>query len=372
MKRLLVSYLRYILYSFVQLFVIKKNTQKKQYHAIIRLDAIGDFLLFRNCIQPICQSNEYKDKQFIFIGNELWKELFEIEDQQYFYHCIWINRDKFDKNLWYRYKKLNEVRGFTYDEAISPIYSQDYFHTDWVLKTMHANKKIASKFLTNKVETWMIKNSKSIYTQFIDTYSFNIFEFERNKLFTEILIHQQLQIKQPYFNQKNFSTGLTLSQNYVSIFIGASHPSKMWNIQNFIEVADYIQSKYKLPAIFIGKSSAQNIDLINNKGHINYVNQTNLIDLLVIIKNSKLLISHDSCAPHIAVSVGMSNMIVLYNGLHYGRFLPYPEHMSKQHIVYHPSFDSNNSNERSIHLKMDQIKSSQVNEVVDTILKLSS
>ena len=72
------------------------------------MDHIGDYVLFRNYIELIKKSNKYKDYSITLLGNSVWKDFSENLDNKYIDKFISLNREKFEKNFIYRYKKLQE------------------------------------------------------------------------------------------------------------------------------------------------------------------------------------------------------------------------------------------------------------------------
>ena len=74
--------------------------------------------------------------------------------------------------------------------------------------------------------------------------------------------------------------------------------------------------------------------------YIDLVGKTSLIDLLYVIYNGNLMIANETSAPHLAVALEMTNVFVISNGNHYGRFTPYPEKVSENyHVIYHPEIE---------------------------------
>jgi len=90
---------------------------------IIRLDAIGDYVLFRNYIEVLKNSEKYKDYKITLVGNIAWKSIAEELDSKYIDNFIWTDREKFEKNFIYRYKKLKKISSKGYDVVINPTYS---------------------------------------------------------------------------------------------------------------------------------------------------------------------------------------------------------------------------------------------------------
>lgn len=90
-----------------RLFFIKSSKEiKPKSLLLIRLDAIGDYVLFRNFIEVLKKSEKYKDYSITLLGNIAWKNLQEELDGEFIDNFIWLDRDRFNKDFLYRYQKL--------------------------------------------------------------------------------------------------------------------------------------------------------------------------------------------------------------------------------------------------------------------------
>jgi ADP-heptose:LPS heptosyltransferase len=106
------------------------------------------------------------------------------------------------------------------------------------------------------------------------------------------------------------------------------------------------------------------------------VGKTTLVELMNLISGAQLLVSNETSAPHLAVAVG-TPVIVLYNGNHYGRFVPYPADVSYRYLVaYHPVIMRNFADYMERSNKLEGVQSLDIREIsvesveaqIDTIL----
>lgn len=78
-----------------------------------------------------------------------------------------------------------------------------------------------------------------------------------------------------------------------------------WDYMNYFEIAAYMKKKYSTNTIFIGKTCAKTKkyfdELLPNSKHIiNYINNTTLLETLLILKKSLFYIGPDSGTLHMA------------------------------------------------------------------------
>jgi ADP-heptose:LPS heptosyltransferase len=153
----------------------------------VRTDAIGDYLLFREAFRKMRFSKKFANKNVIFCGNIIWKELFEKFDADLAQECIWIDRQKMLKNVFYRFSIQKKIRQLKIEYAVEPTFSRVYLLNDAVMKVCAAENKIADKGNTdNCIQKEKLKADR-IYTDLLNTGNEILFERERNFRFAEKL-----------------------------------------------------------------------------------------------------------------------------------------------------------------------------------------
>jgi ADP-heptose:LPS heptosyltransferase len=212
----------------------------------------------------------------------------------------------------------------------------------------NANEKIGSIGDLSNISKWQKKITDKYYTKLIPAQKNIMFEFYRNKEFFEKLMGKKLDIAKPYIKlPTNYTFNLELPQsNYAVLFIGASANFRKWSIENFGEVAKWIKCNLGYEIVLCGGKedieSAKIFEQVYNDTYFNLVGKTSLIDLLFVIKNSKMIISNETFFPHMAVALNSKNIFVIYNGNHFGRFIPYPREITENYFpIYHPEIEKN-------------------------------
>ncbi|MGM0440067.1 MAG: glycosyltransferase family 9 protein [Chlamydiota bacterium] len=329
---------------------------------IIKLDAIGDYLLFRNFIKFLTTSSYYQDYQITFVCNQQWQALAEALDGQYIHKFIGLNGTRFIKEPFYRYHKLKEIGSQGYEELINPTYSRKFHTQDIIAKKIKARKKIASQGDASNIRRNKKKHSDKCYTDLIPASKEVVFEFERNKEFFEQLLSHHIDIDKPSIISSAIPSTTDLPKPYAVIFLGASASFKKWSPNNFARVAHHIKQQYGLPIVLCGGESditeAQIFSKYFEDKFTNLVNKQSLIELTAVIKNSSLLVSNETMAPHLAVSLETPAFVVSHNN-HFGRFAPYPSHLTKKYQAIFPpnndGTDSNNVNDIKVSTVITQL-----------------
>jgi ADP-heptose:LPS heptosyltransferase len=350
------------------LFANAENIIEKKNILLIRLDAIGDYVLFRNYIEILKKSKKYKNYKITLIGNIAWKNLAEELDSQFIDEFIWIDNKKFNKNLIYRYKKLKEITSKGYEILIHPTYSRNFFVGDNIVKIINAKEKIGSVGDLSNIRKWQKRISDKYYTKLIPAKNEIMFEFYRNREFFENLLGEKINLQKPFIKLKPKKLDFNLPENYAILFIGASAKFRKWDIKNFVEIGKFLKENYGYEIVLCGGPLDREDAIIFKKyadyEYIDLVGKTSLIDFLYVIYNGKLMIANETSAPHFAVALEMTNIFVIYNGTHFGRFTPYPKEIAPNyHVIYHPEIEKNLENYKKLSNSYGYGSNLNINEI---------
>lgn len=338
--RFLVRWGRNFASRLVGSFLRTSKSDGRKYLLLVRLDGIGDYILFRNFIKMIFDSTSFAEHPIVLVGNEAWKDLAESLDARYVAQFVWISRKEFSDNPIYRYKKLKEITSRRYAVAIQSTFSREFLFGDDVIRLVHADKKIGSQGDLDNITAFEKKISDQYYTQLIPVRAGVVFEFDRNREFFESVLRTRVELKRPVIEDSRHFNDLSLPHRYAVLYIGAGFESKKWAISNFVHVANYIRDRYEIPIVLCGGSTEMVDGELFEKefqGEIyNIVGKVSLVKLIALIAESTLLVSNESNPPHMAVALG-TPFVCVSNGNHLGRFSPYPKGISdKGYYVYPP------------------------------------
>lgn len=375
----LINYLGFLLIDL--LLKGSKNVNPKSL-LLIRLDAIGDYVLFRNFIKILKESSKYKNYKITLCGNMLWKEIAGSLDVDAVDNFIWIDRKKFFNSLSYKYKTLKRIRNYGFEVAIETTFSREILYGDEIIKVSRAKERIGSKGSEDKHSKWK-RNliSDKWYSKLISLKEGTHFEFFRNKEFLNSLIDEEIIIKKPFIDVNKINFSSLINKPYITVFHGAAREKKVWDYKNFVEIAKYLIKKYSVNIGLVGgKNEVNNAlrisKLLSENNVRNLTGETSLTELVKIISDSKLLISNDSAAIHIAVSVD-KQFICISNGERYGRFLPYPKEVfDKGYYVYPDEIKNSNKSFEELSelyrfdsgLDINSISAEEVMKLCDKIL----
>ena len=335
-------------------FFTKKNTL-----LLVRLDSIGDYILFRNFIQELKNSDKYKNYKITLCGNSWWKDLAENLDAPCIDKFIWVDYSKLleEKYKFQLYKKIF-LSGF--ETVISPVYARD-INSDNLIKYSGARHRIGYLGDTSNLSQEIKEHNNAFYTELIATSYTYRFEFYRNKDFFESLLHQSLPIHKPSINKKQEE------KNQILFFPGAKDAFRRWSSANFARLANRLNKVYPGFEIWVcGSSSDSNMaaEIIKDAG-VPVQDRTgkySLVQLLDIISQSKLIVGNDSGPFHLSVALNR-NVICISNGNNYGKFTPYPVEMKTKSIVLYPQQILSYNEEERLHKFHRMVSDVNINDI---------
>ncbi len=307
---------------------------------IIRLDSIGDYIVFRNFLSAVKNSEQYRGYKITLCGNIIWKNLAENLDKIFVDNFIWIDRKKFYKKIKYRYKILREICKNGYEVVIETTYTREILFGDSIVKASRARVKIGSEGALDKHAKWKRELiSDKYYTKLLPAGNDNLFEFYRNKEFFQHLLNTEPNIKDTKIDLSGYKLKFNLPAKYVVIFPGSSDVKRRWSAENFSVIANYIIKRYSLKIVIplSGNEAKITSSITKNlpaESFIDLTGQTDLTGLAKVLQSALFLITNDTSAMHFAAAV-KTKFICISNGSYFGRFHPYPaEIFSGAHYVY--------------------------------------
>ena len=283
---------------------------------IVRLDAIGDYVLWRNCLRFLRNSEKYKDAHLTVLGNPAWKDLAETFDRDCADEWIWVRRrgDLFRKSyenllpypVWHsrvlaaqaRLKAELVARGF--DEVISPCAFPDELLDEFVHGIAPETIAVANGDRSRGIS----------FARRVEA-GCEPFVFCRNRAIASAITGEPCNVKLAMeIGDVPAKTGRVL------FFTGASHWTRRWPCRRWRELAAM------LPAGFTAVSAPKGISLS---------------DFVRFVGSCAAVVSNDTMALHVAAALGVPAVGVVNGVSGQGGFWPYPATLGKRVEVCPPA-----------------------------------
>ena len=361
----------------------KPKIHRQKSIAILRTDAIGDYLLFRAFLSEVRQA--YPSYHITLLGNSVWKPLYECFDSAYCDECVWISTADFQaRHILYKIKVLRHIKQIRYELLINPQHSRDKLNAT-LASHINALSKIAPQGDDVNLSPRKKAKHDRIYSTLTPSSPEILFEFYRNKEFFEQLLQKPLNTS-PKLHLTS-PTPPHYKQPYSILFVGASAKYRQWSVEYFAEVGEHLMRVYKHNVLICGGSGDVESgfyleQLLQAKvkdckqSIYNLTGKTTLVELVSLVYNGNLLVSNETSAVHLAALLDTAIIIAVSNGNHLGRFIPYPKEIrDKYYPVFHPFITANYARYKELSnafaykstLNIDDIQPKQVIDVIDHI-----
>ena len=295
---------------------------------IIKVDSIGDYVIFRNFLKEIKSSEKFKDFKITLLGNVWFKDLAEAYDKDTIDEFIWadIHELKIKKNFNALVKQIYKS-GFEY--ALCPNYSMADEDVK-ILARSGAKFKICPKGDKLNINPRTKEKYFKKFTKVIDTGVRFDFEYYRYKDLFEQFLNNKIQTNNISIPHPKRIT------NHIVICAGSNSPLRCWPAKKYAGLIDKLNTESKFILVG-GKNDIEMAEKIKNlssaKTRIkNLCGKINLVELCDYISEAKLMITNDTGPYHIAMALNIQTICVS-NGNNFHRFTPYPPEFKKHGIT---------------------------------------
>ncbi len=294
----------------------ENNAAKKL--LIIRLDDIGDYIVFRNFLDAYKMSEKWKNYKITLLGNIAWKDLFDAFDKDKVDDSIWMDKKQYLNDETYRKKIWMELHNQNFEIVICPSKTRPLLLDDLCALTTGAVKKIASA--NTFIYSGWNKISDALYTDLFFLKDGYIHEFTFNKLFAEWCCGIKTEIDAPRFE----SVTKKANSDYLVFFIGAASKSRQWTVKRWMEFIKLVNKNYHYK-LFItgGNADVKSANKISYQSNItNVAGKTSLTEMVNLVAGAKAVVSNNTMAAHIAVACD-TPVVIIASGDNYFRFTEY-------------------------------------------------
>ncbi len=307
---------------------------------IIRVDEIGDYMLWRPFLPYYSKIPGYKQDILHFCGNQSWQSLFQSLDSSFVAESFWLDKRLFKKDMVYRYRFLHKIYRAGYQAVINPTFSRDKRYDDSIVKAARAGINMGMDANQESVQPYETGYDKGLYHQLFHYPEKPVFEFFRNRLFTEFLIKQTVPVANTGIDEHLLpAIPDRLPEKYFVVFPGSRSAARIWPAEHFTRVSNYLFETFGWTAVLAGtQNDASYIqDFLNNYQHpaTNLQGKTTLPEMLSLLREAQCLLSVDTGSVHMAAAVGCT-VFGIFNGSQYRRFAPYPKEIRNNFYAVYP------------------------------------
>ncbi len=292
---------------------------------IVKLDAIGDFVLSSPLIARLVATQEAKGKTATIVCDRrcagVARLLFPGAG------VIGIAVDSFARSPLYRWHAIRQLHGH-YDFAMNLALSHDLLWADSVIRVCGAAMRLGFHGPRDRVGPAGYRLAQGCYDRLVEPASDHQFDAERIREGLETLGHDMTGLSSPLRVAVLPPQDHPPHGRYFVIAPGSLVPIKCWPPGHFLALARALLRDCELSCVLLGAPNDAAAGSVVEGGLppdrvVNLVGKTSLAQAIATIRDAEFVVANDSALVHIAAACGVAAISTLGGG-HPDRFLPYP------------------------------------------------
>jgi ADP-heptose:LPS heptosyltransferase len=319
---------------FFSRFISKPEAEKRKKVVFVRMDAIGDFVLWMSTFEDLQKIYPKPKYDWVLIGSNASQAL--ATTSGFFNEIITFDGRAFSQSLIYRIKTAISLGRIFSDIVIHPTFSRDFRVSDSIVRFLRSPIKIGFDGDRANISSFAKKLSNLWYSELCPSNPNNQHELYRHAEFISYLSKKPLVYKIPSLRTESPEKNI-INEPYFVLFPGASWSGRQWQLRHFFSVAQKIKEDTGWSCVLCGASQDlkvferefQALDSIGQSTKfLNLMGQTSLDQLIHVLNKAELLITNETSAVHIGAAVGTPTVCILGGG-HFGRFTPWVDENGK-------------------------------------------
>jgi ADP-heptose:LPS heptosyltransferase len=332
-KKIWMEFVRDSSLQVIKVFPYPEPSPQKKEVLILRLDGIGDTVVFSGCLLPIRE--KYKDYVLKVIVRNYVGDLLK--------HCtsvdaiVPIRIQQFVYNPLYRISFVRKLIQSNPDVIIYPMWGRPEIG-DELCKALRAKEVYAfgsrsSDGLAQK--DWHTVDVPRTCVRELDRYVYFMkllgIDTDANSIFPTVWISDEERKRAQSRLQQDGAS------SYVVLVPGAGSKNRIWPVTSWTRLVQALLQKTEYHFILVGNQKDWGIcdaicRALNSKRIKNYCSLFTLSQLGGVLESALLCVGGETGPIHIAAAVG-TPVVCLIGGGHFGRFFPYGDD-EKNRIVY--------------------------------------
>ncbi|MEO5335473.1 MAG: glycosyltransferase family 9 protein [Magnetospirillum sp. WYHS-4] len=293
---------------------------------VIRMDGIGDMVLFRSSLDHYAEAFGVPREDIVVLGCKAWGELAETVFSGY--RTMVIDEHRFAKRPWYRFGVALAVRRLNPAITVCDQFFRRPLMADslaWIagapqtaMSLPYINEATRSTF------AWYLSQASRV----VFTGHYPLHEVARHYRFVSEILGREVPAVPPMLEWREREPKVPKGAPYVVVNPGSNAPGRRWPVDNYLKLADRLHAM-GFRIVVVG-TSGEKADVERLKafaetsGVIDLIGQTTMDELMDLLKHAALVLTNDSGPAHLAVALGVRTLVVVGGG-HFGCFFPYPE-----------------------------------------------
>ena len=310
---------------------------------IIRLDVLGDYLLFRNYLRQIKQSARYGNHSITLLGNVAVKSLAETFDAALIDRFIWVDIYKLSTRPLYRFRVVRRLRSEGFSVAFCPSYSRVLVLDDFMAWATGAAERVGCQTDYVNIAQWEATFGNRLFTRLIDSGPGIVFEMERDRRIVEGFLQEPVAVQLPTLALE-YTQPVSVPEKYIVFSLGAGQEFRVWPAERFAEVARFILALHPTYKLVLTGAPTEKIyaesflkTIPDTSAIVDLTGRLSIPELVYVLTNADLLIANETGIVHVAAST-KTPTIVISQGKTLVRWHPYPAQIGAHITHLYPTY----------------------------------
>jgi ADP-heptose:LPS heptosyltransferase len=309
---------------------------------LIKVDDIGDFVLFRVFIQPLAVYCTSKGYHLHILVNKAIQALWPTDISHV--EPIWLDKNRFWSDTAFKQEVLLQIAHSGFGQVWVPSYSRGLHLEDLLAGSAKGATRTAWLGRSNNAFDFEDEAANQLYGDLRPEEKGMLHEFGRNRMRVGELTESNIGLPSLPLLPSYAPTLVDVprpNHPYLVLVPVGSTPSKRWPLKSFIELGKQLLAKTKVNIVLVGGLgdirlvSSLEEGLATRDRVFNLAGKLDLQQLAAVVAEAKLVISNDTAAAHIATAYRVL-LITLANGNNYGRFAPTPPEWHLNALTFYP------------------------------------
>ena len=274
--------------------------------AIVKLSALGDIVNAMIVLQFIKKYNP--NIMIDWVVEKSYEELLSNNPSINEVHTVNFKLAKQKKSLLFFFKEIRRIRQFGKFDLV--IDMQGLIKSAFVSRLISSNKTVGFHYTSSRESISSIFYSHKFKMDYKENIILRNLSLVANSL-DFIFNKNQIKNKEPFLypNKKYVSSSFSTSMKNIILIPGASHSSKCYPIEGYVEVIKKIDANF---IIIWGSDSEKQIAEKIKKLYpsVNISKKISLDELISLIKQSDMIIGSDTGPSHISWGLNVPSLIL--------------------------------------------------------------
>ena len=307
--------------TLVQAVPVRKLAGGKKRVLVVRLDALGDFLLWMDAARALRTVFPPAEYELTLLAPPPWSDF--AREQIDADHIWTLNVRRFVWGLPYRAQMLLLLRRAGFDTLVQARPARELFVEDALTRASGAVRRIGFARNRGRETRWQKPISDRWYTETVDAPGTEP-ELTRSAALVRALGLTEFRAGVPLLRgQEPLRDGTP----YYVLVPGAGWSGRRWPPERFAEIAARLHWQTGWQGVVCGSAGdgqlAQAIIAHADAPLEDRTGRTTLPQLASLIGGARLVVSTETGGLHMAAVAGVPSVCILGGG-HFGRFVPYP------------------------------------------------